>query len=201
MRSLAGFLAWLPGVMPRKAYKLVMEGDLLSKEERKDLHPRSESLFDLVTVVGPDAAAAILAAYNDGRLPMGRGEVVREAPDAGAYVRDSEPLREEIRQRRRRRACVKDISLVRESDFHDHHLLNDIFFETIGKGPGKLTLAGIEVSKTIHGYKSNSGKSTGWESTFYWVGSDGVRRSSGSGLPLEASNRRNDEDRNWGLHE
>lgn len=201
MRSLTDFLKGLPGVAPRKAYTLVLEGDLLSKELKRDLHPRSDSFFDLATVVVPDAAAAILQAYKDGRLPMQKGKTDQNAPDAEAYVRDAEPLREEIRERQRRKECVEDVSLVRESDFLDQHLMNRIFFENAGAGPGTLTLAGIEVSKDIRGFSSNSGKSTGYESTFTWTGSDGVQRSSGSGLPSEAFNRRNDEKRNWGLHE
>lgn len=201
MRSLTHFLRWLPGVAPRKAYTLTLEGELLPKELKCDLYPRSDSLFDLVTVVGPDAAAAILQAYKDGRFPMQRGKVVQDAPEAEAYVRDSEPLREEVRERKRRKDCVDDTGLVRESDFLDHHLMNRIFYKHAGPGPAKLTLAGIDVSKDLRGFSSNSGKSTGYEYSFTWTGSDGVHRSSGSGLPSEAFNRRNDEKRNWGLHE
>lgn len=201
MLSVTDFLKSLPGVAPRKAYTLVMEDDLLSRELRRDLHARSDSIFDLVTVVGPDAAAAILQAYKDGRLPMQKGKSPQEAPEAEAYARDEEPLREEIRERKRRKDCVEDVALVRESDFHDHHLMNRVFFKNAGPGPGSLTLAGILVSKDIRGFSSNSGKTTGYESTFTWTGSDGVARSSGSGLPSEAFNRRNDEMRNWGLHE
>jgi len=69
---------------------------------------------------------------------MGRREIVQEAPDAEAYVRDAEPLREEIRERQRRKACVKDVNLVRVSDFSNHHLSNDILFEQHGKGPERL---------------------------------------------------------------
>lgn len=201
MKSVYEFLKSLPGVAPRKAYTLVMEGDLLSRELRRDLHPRSDSLFDLVTVVGPDAAAAILNAYKEGLLPMQRGKTIQDATEAEAYVHDAEPLREEIRERRRINDCVDDVSLVRESDFYDHHLMNRIFFKHSGPGPGSLTLAGIVVSKDIRSFSSNSGNSTGYESTFTWTSSDGGVRSSGSGLPSEAFNRRNDEDRNWGLHE
>lgn len=89
-------------------------------------------------------------------------------------MRDAEPLREEIRERQRRKDCVKDVGLVRESDFFDHHLMNWIFFEIVGAGPGTLTLAGIEVSKDIRGFSSNRGKTTGFASTFTWTGSDGV---------------------------
>lgn len=200
MRSLTDFLRWFPGVAPRKAYTLVMEGDLLSRELKRDFHTRSDSLFDFVTV-GPDAAAAILQAYKDGRLPMQRGKAVQNAPEAEAYLRDPEPLREDIRERKRRKDCVDDIGLVRESDFLNHHLMNRIFYKNAEPGPAKLTLAGIGVSKDLRGFSSNSGKSTGYEYSFTWTGSDGVRRSLGSSLPSEAFNRRNDEKRNWGLHE
>ncbi|MGO7532768.1 hypothetical protein [Rhizobium leguminosarum] len=67
---------------------------------------------------------------------MARGGAVRDAPDAEAYVRDAELLREEIRERQRRKDCVKDVSLVRESYFDDHHLLNSVFFEDAGAGSG-----------------------------------------------------------------
>ncbi|WP_261319102.1 hypothetical protein [Rhizobium leguminosarum] len=132
---------------------------------------------------------------------MQRGQKVEVAPEAEAYLRDAEPLREEIRERKRRKDCVDDVSLVRERDFLDHHLMNRIFYKNAGPGPGGMTLAGIEVSKDLRGFSSNSGKSTGYEYSFTWTGSDGVRRSSGSGLPSEAFNRRNDEKRNWGLYE
>jgi hypothetical protein len=132
---------------------------------------------------------------------MQRGKTAKDATEAEAYVHDAEPLREEIRERKRRKDCVNDVTLVRESDFYDHHLMNRIFFKGAGPGPGSLTLAGIVVSKNIRSFSSNSGQSTGYESTFTWRGSDGVAHSSGSGLPSEAFNRRNDERRNWGLHE
>lgn len=201
MRSLTDFLRWLPSVAPRKAYTLTLEGDLLPKELKRDLHPRSDSPFDLVTVVGPDAATAILQAYKDGRLPMQRGKAVQDAPEAEAYFRNVELLREEIRERKRKKDCVDDIGLVRESDFLNSHLMNQIFYKSVGPGPGRLKLAGIDISKDLRSFSSNSGKSTGYEYSFTWTGSDGVRRSSCSGLPSEALNRRNDEKRNWGLHE
>jgi hypothetical protein len=148
MRSLTDFLRWLPGVAPRKAYTLVMEGDLLSRELKRDLHPRNDSLFDLVTVVGPDAAAAILQAYKDGRLPMQRGKAVQDGPEAEAYLRDAEPRRDEIRERKRRKDCVDDIGIVRESDFLDHHFMNRIFYKNAGSGPARLTLPASTFRKT-----------------------------------------------------
>lgn len=178
-----------------------MDGDLLSNEEMRDIFLRSDNILDTVYVVGPDAASAILAAYNAGKLPMKPGEPVSEAPIAEQYLENVDSLRAQIAERRRKEACVNDMSLVEERDFFDNRLLDRIFWSNAPNGKGMLTLAGIEVTKTVQGYSSNSGKSNGYEVTFHWVGSDGVSRSSGTGKPSEAFNRRNDEARNWGLHE
>nr|WP_042673703.1 hypothetical protein [Methylobacterium sp. B34] len=40
MRSLTDFLKSLPGVMPRQAYSVVLEGDLLTETELADIHTR-----------------------------------------------------------------------------------------------------------------------------------------------------------------
>lgn len=93
MRSLTDFLASLPGIMPIKARRLVLEGDLLSAAERADLRTRDRSFLDLVIEVGPDAAAAILAAYKDGRLPMKKGTRPAAAPEAEAYLMQGADLR------------------------------------------------------------------------------------------------------------
>jgi len=63
-----------------------------------------------------------------------------------------------------------------------------------------MALAGITVQKQVIGYRSNSGKSTGWRVRFEWTGSDGQKRHSET-IPPEADNRRNDPERNWGLYE
>lgn len=201
MRSLTDFLSSLPGIKPRKARTLIMKGELLTKEQKSDIFLRSNDILDTVYVIGPDAASAILAAYKAGKLPMDSGEAVREAPAAEQYLENADQLRAQIAERRRKEACVKDISLVTEADFVDNRLLDRIFWANTPKGQGTLRLAGIEVTKTVHGYSSNSGKNTGYEVSFHWTGSDGQLRSSGTGKPSEAFNRRNDEKRNWGFHE
>lgn len=200
MRSLTNFLTDLPGVMPNKTRRLILEGDLLSKAERADIHSRDRSLLDLVVEVGPDAAAAILAAYKRGDLPMRRGKKPGEAPAAEAYVAMGDSLREQIAERRRKEQAVRDPSLIVESDLIDHRLIDRVFMHNIGSGSGSMVLAGITVRKQVTGYKSNSGKSTGWRVRFDWTGSDGKPRHS-EVSPPEADNRRNDPDRNWGLYE
>jgi hypothetical protein len=199
MQSVTNFLASLPNVMPRKARKLVLEGDILTKDLKSDLHYR-DSIFDLVVDIGPDAAAAVLAAYKAELLPMNRGTKPEHAPQAEAYLEQGELLRAQIEEKRRRVAAIKDHSLLVEADLTDHRLVDSIFIANHGPGSGSMTLAGITVHKQISGYETNSGKNTGWRVRFDWTGSDGKHRSS-EVVPPEANNRRNDAERNWGLPE
>jgi hypothetical protein len=122
MRSLTEFLAGLPNIMPIKTRKLVLEGDLLSAAERADLRSRDRSFLDLVIEVGPDAAAAILVAYKDGRLPMKKGAKPADAPEAEAYLAQGDELRRQIAERERHERAVKDPSLILESDLTNHRL-------------------------------------------------------------------------------
>lgn len=198
MRSLTDFLKILPGVMPRKGYEAVLKGDLLSAAELADVHTR-DNLY-ATREVGPDAAAAILAAYRAGRLPMKARTVPGEAPEAEAYLAQRETLLAQIAERKRRDDALRDPGVVREADFADDRFLDAVFHRHAGEGATSMTLDGILVTKTLARHPSNSGKSHGWAVTFSWTGTDGRRRSSGS-QPPEATNRRNDAERNWGLHE
>lgn len=200
MRSLSNFLNDLPGVRPRKARTLILEGDLLSKDERADIRWRDNSWLDAVLEVGPDAAAAILAAYKEGLLPMKKSAVPIAVPEAQAYLAQADELRRQIAERTRREQAVKDPSLILENDLTNHRLIDSVFIASIGPGSGTMVLAGITVHKQVIGYKSNSGENTGWRVRFDWIGSDGQPRHSET-VPPEADNRRNDPDRNWGLYE
>ncbi|MFN3321109.1 MAG: hypothetical protein ACK43M_20375 [Allorhizobium sp.] len=198
--SVTDFIACLPGVKPKLARATILQGDILSEEERRSIVYRNAYIADDVRLVGPDAAAAILAAYQAGKLPMNKGAGVAEALRAGEYVND-EVVKEQFREYRRKEACLKDISLVKERDFSDNRLLDRIFFAHAPKGTWSLTLDGIVVTKDIRGYHTNSRKNTGYEVTFHWTGSNGQQRSSGTGKPPEASNRANDPKRSYGFHE
>ena len=107
MRSLTDFLAGLPGIMPIKTRRLALEGGVLSKAERADIYTRERNWLDLVLEVGPDAAAAILSAYQKGRLPMKRGCTPTNAPEAEAYLAEGDKLREQLAERRRREQAIK----------------------------------------------------------------------------------------------
>lgn len=200
MLSLSNFLKALSGIAPLKARAAILTGDAITAEERKDIYLREHGLY-LVECVGPDAAAAILAAYQAGSLPMKKSSLQPAlAPAAEAYLARDAELRAEIAERQRRDLAAKDPSLVLERDFWDHSLMNEVFFKGLGKGGGSMTLAGIAVTKSLLSYQSNSGKSTSWKVSFSWVGSDGKHHVNDNN-PAFAANRRNDPDRNWGLHE
>lgn len=200
MRSLTDFLADIPAIRPRKARRLILEGDLLTKAERADIRWREGGWLDTILEVGPDAAAGILAAYKAGRLPMKKDAAPTDAPEAEAYLAQGDQLRKQIAERIRRERAINDPSLILESDLANHRLIDSVFIANIGPGSGSMVLAGITVHKHVVGHKSNSGKNSGWHVRFDWMGSDGKSRHS-EAIPPEANNRRNDPDRNWGLPE
>lgn len=187
----------LPNVKPRKARSLILVGELLTPREKEDLH-RRDTLYETIDV-GPDAAAAILCAYKESRLPMKVGTPTI-APLAEAYAAKRDELLVILSTRRRQKRALKDVSIVVESDLGDHSFMDQVFLAHLGPGNGQLTLGGIKVTKILTSYSSNSGKTKGWAAQFEWTGSDGKRHRSEK-LPPQASNRRNDAERDWGLPE
>ncbi|WP_244488197.1 hypothetical protein [Aureimonas sp. Leaf454] len=194
--SLTEFLELLPGLKPRLARKEVLAGEALDPVARTDIHHR-EDFLDTTLDVGPDAAAAMLAAYREGRLPMQRGASPGATSLADGYASNRDTARQRD-ERRRRAAALLDASVVVEGDLSDHAFLDRLFHAHLGKGAGSLNLAGITVTKSLSRHSSNSGRSSGWGVGFRWIGSDGKPRTS-STVPPEAFNRRNDPERDWGL--
>ena len=90
---------------------------------------------------------------------------------------------------------------INESEF-SYKLLNDIFVEQFGFKGGfhSLEIGGINVSKSVSLYKSNTGNSSDWQVVFNWIGTDGKQRSIRKDS-VYSENRRNDSERNYGLHE
>jgi len=158
-------------------------------------------MLDVVQEVGPNAAAAIVEAYKAGKLPMQKTSLRPSAiPEAEAYLADAPRHRQTIAERRRLKRAISDPAVLIEADLDNYRLLDSLFLALRGQGVGKLVIAGITVTKGLAGYPSNSGKTTGWRVTFSWTGSDGRERLIEK-VPPEASNRRNDPVRNWGLYE
>lgn len=199
MLSLTDFLALLPSIKPRVARQLVLTSDLLLAVEKEDIHSRG-SFYGPVYEVGPDAAAAILAAYKQGRLPMKAGKRPAVAPEAEHYLAQRDILRQELHERSRKTRAIDDPSLILERDLADHWLIDRVFRKHVGAGTNSMSLAGTLVHKQVTPYKSNSGKSVGWHVRFDWVSSDGTPRHS-ENRPGQMGNRLNDPDRKWGLHD
>lgn len=198
MLTLSAFLKTLPGIKPNSAKREILTGRFLSETEMADIHTEENRYYYTTTYyVGPEAAAAILKLYRDSRLPMNRGDVPKDAPDAEAYIA-SKAIREEALEVKRRKGAISDPLLVSESDLEDFDFINDAFINAIGLKSGTMTLAGIEVRKTLTTYKTNSGKNNEWHVRFDWTGSDGQHHYC-ENSPAAKSNRRNDPDRDWGL--
>ncbi|EKP0262779.1 hypothetical protein JFQ93_004146 [Aeromonas sobria] len=96
---------------------------------------------------------------------------------------------------------ISNVESINENEF-SYTLLSDVFSKKIGfKGTCcVLEIGRIKVTKSLSLYRSNSGRSSDWQVTFSWLGSDGkyktLRKNS-----IYSENRRNDADRNYGLHE
>lgn len=175
---------------------------MLTRDQQRDIHMRDRNVLDTLLEVGPDAAAAIFEAYKAGKLPMQKASLKPSAaPQVETYLANGPQLRLELAERKRLERAIKNPSLLKESDLQNYRFLNQLFFALNGPGGGTLLLAGISVTKNLIGYSSNSGKSKGWSVTFTWTGSDGSRRMLENLPPSQASNRRNDPERKWGLHD
>lgn len=83
-----------------------------------------------------------------------------------------------------------------------YSLLNDVFIKHVGLKGGcySMGIGGVEVTKNVNMYTSNSGKNRDSEVTFTWIGPDGKKQQIEK-PSYYSQNRRNDPDRNWGLHE
>ena len=199
MMDLKNFLACLPGIKPLVTRRMILDGQILSPAQKADLHGRDAYFLDTVLMVGPVAAEAILKAYKAGRLPMIRArQRPSEAPRADAYVAEADRWIAELAEWDRRKRAIEDISLLRPTDLFDYRLLDEIFVRQIGLGRGTLILAGIEVTKSLLEFASNSGKSADWQVSFSWREAEGNSQT----ITKESrysSNRRNDAERDWGL--
>ena len=98
-----------------------------------------------------------------------------------------------------RSASLQNLAAFNERQF-TYSLLNDLFFENVGKGAGELIIGGISVKKHLSRYASNSGKNHDFQVSFSWTTPDGtpelITKES-----VYRGNRHNDAGRNWGLPE
>lgn len=156
----------------------------------------------------PVGASMLIELYQAGALPS-KGPVLAPMEPLLAYAAHALTISDIKAVRRQEQeeidskllAKLNDPASIPVSDF-TYELLNRLFFFHHLKGVGdfNLDVGGISVTKTVLPYKSNSGKSVSYGVTFSWQSPDGVNKNLRSEAAF-AGNRRNDPERNWGLHE
>jgi len=185
-----------------------------NNREIDEICHEEENDFGNVTIcTSPVGAKLVLEMYQNGYLPM-KSKAGDAVPDQKlidyitreeSYKQDEKvhklEMRKVIQQQKkaqeRRNMLIEHPETVQESDF-TYSLLNDIFFYHHGKGEATLNIGGIDVTKSLYLYFSNSRKSRSWEVSYSWTSPNGEQRE----LRKESQykyNRYNDEDRNWGL--
>lgn len=158
--------------------------------------------------VYPWAAEAFKRLYEGGALPMIKGRSPGTSDKIDAYIKEAEigfqqeeaERLAEIAKIKQRRDYIEHPDTVPEREFR-LSLLNDIFFKHKGGGSHTMMIGGLTVNKSLlGGYSSNSGKSRDWSYNYTWTSADGTKKVISRESDFQ-HNRRNDADRNYGLHE
>jgi len=201
----------LPGVKPRllqnRLREALVRGEGLTLGAEQVTHGELRELFVTayrglyeVYVVSPKGARILVRLYRAGVLETPPKEVSTELLK---YLDSEDALRAKAQARRDRerayREKVENPESITESEF-TFSLLNEVFWKQGLKGDSSMVLDGITVTKSVTPYLSNSGKSRDFRVAFSWVGRDGKRHCAEKPSIYEG-NRRNDEERNFGLPE
>ncbi|MDR3560585.1 MAG: hypothetical protein P4N59_03950 [Negativicutes bacterium] len=217
--SLTEALKLLPGVAPNNAkaqIRVAVEGDFLQEptgqigtvvykaEELKELFVEDQSGMSEVIRITPEGAQTLIRLYNTEALKMKLGNKAGEPQQELLKYAASGPMFKQAaieasEKEARREFLLENPGNIEEKDF-SYELLDSVFWSKFGpiNGERKLTLAGIEVAKSVSVHKSNSGKSSDTAVAILWTGSDGQKHSEGT-ESIYKGNRRSDPDRNWGL--
>ena len=216
----------LPNVKPNLARQLIAEWDeqslcyanghlrpqvqVLSDAinlTRKEIYEFNNEDYDLwgKKTVSPVGAQHLIKLYEAGLFPMS-GPIEPVSVTLVSYAQRNEYFSDlkakrkafsEDQRNAQSALMAKPLDSFREEDF-SFPLLNALFWKHDLKGDAQLTVGGLLIQKSVTRHKSNSGKSQDYEVTFSWQSSQGetvhLRRES-----QFANNRRNDEERNWGL--
>jgi len=215
---LRDFLGRLPGVKPRLAFDLLREAwleaatELEPQQRISTIHADLDKLKACFTsnsrqqdCVSPEGATWLLDAYKAGQLPMSLKRPKEIPEELLDYAAGKGTLLEKAREERlarqareaQQREWIEDPSKIPEAEF-SYWLLNQVFFRHRGAGDAQMIVGGVLVEKTVHPYRSNSGKSVDFEVTYSWRATDGTPKVLRKPSTFEG-NRRNDAARNWGL--
>lgn len=160
---------------------------------------------DLVT---PDGAALLVRLYEAGIFEPQRVRAGRTDPtELRAYAVSASTLQQRAAHARAEREAatrayqerVRHPERLTDAEF-TYKLLNDVFIARHGLRGGTLMMeiGGLQVTKEVRTYTSNSGSSRDSSVTFSWTARDGTPRELHKPSTY-AGNRRNDAERNWGL--
>lgn len=230
LKKLSEAIALFPNVKPRKGYQrlkgvfdrlidkqlespttLASEIEMEVESEPLTLAYVEDHLFRMneydTPHVTPEGAQTLIRLYEAGFFEMQSGRSIDEPSALKEYSQSRTVLEEEAARlaaerrskREDREAALANPAQLNEDDF-TWSLLNAVFYEHLGSGPGAMDIGGIRVRKDVIRYSSNSGKSRDYEVTFTWHGKEGNIRELKKPSRYR-NNRRNDPERNWGLPE
>lgn len=159
--------------------------------------------------VSPRGVKFLVSLYEAKILPMSVKKTKPVDPKLLEYAESEEELKSRFEKmvelsntkESKRRHLIKNLGLIKEEDY-TYDLLNDVFLHYIGltAQPHTLRIGPYDVTKSLTKYKSNSGKSHDWEVCFSYENENREEKTITKNSAY-AGNRRNDADRNWGLHE
>ncbi|WP_238866809.1 hypothetical protein [Achromobacter xylosoxidans] len=221
-------LQMLPNVQPNKARARIREWEdgLLSQlvgstdaaEEVEPVEVAGETLtlecleelkhddgYSAATI-SPNGAQILMRLYRAGGLPM-KGPIETVHSKLAAYAADNHSHRDLWMAENARHKAAQDSRHTLLSNPNSipltsltEELVNEVFFfhSKNHTGVETMMISGVEVTRTVSKYISNSGKTSGYEVTLEWIGKNGQPVVYKRDTPF-SSNRRNDAKRNWGL--
>ncbi|MCX4030472.1 hypothetical protein H0A36_27785 [Endozoicomonas sp. SM1973] len=189
-----------------QACKVILGNTELTCDDFRHILESGGDLSDTPKVT-PYGASLLIKLYNDGYFELkGKSQqpstIDQQLIDYTASEQKiSEQEKDHKRQLKAYKTLIKNPDRIKLEEF-SYYLLNDVFVEHFGyrQGTFKLDIGGVSVTKGVTVYSSNSRKSQDSEVIFSWTDLDGNYRELKQ-ASFHKSNRRNDERRNWGLHE
>lgn len=175
----------------------------LTEADYNEIWIKKLSSYGETIIISPKGARILLKLYYNGDLILKKGEKISKETGLQEYIDKEKYFAQKAEQLRRddeyKAYLLENPEKIKESDF-SYGLLDKIFWKKFGaiRGAESLILDGIEVTKSVSVYKSNSGKSQDSEVVFSWVDSNGKKQVIKKPSNFK-ENRRNDPDRDWGL--
>lgn len=187
-----------------------IKGMLITESDYQMMMVIADDYWGEVDYITPEGAAILIRMYRKGCFELKkRNDCLGDTQELEEYAASGERLfsqhavlKEHDKQQRAQELYWKEHPEELPEDKFTASRLNAIMWHhnVIGTH-SSMDIGGITVTKEVSQYKSNSGKSHDNEVVLKWIGSDGIPREEYLRTSSYRNNRRNDADRNWGLHE